>query len=292
VFLNTVEDITDSFARTGTPMSATMPFSQTTPGDTAVLTAVVGAVRDAGRRLLGRYSADARPLDRAGLLAAIEENERTSADDLRVALAAARPAAGWVTEETETAELPPGEWWAVDAVEGNVNHVHGLPEWCVSATLLRDNVPVLTAVYQPVADVVHSAIRGGGAFADGRRLRVSAKSDLGVAIATTGQAEAGQHETYRRIGDAITAMLGRTLLVRATVPSTFPMLLVAAGHADLFWQYRPTLPGVAAGALLVAEAGGLVTDLAGAPWRPGSADIIASAPALHAGALDVLSTVD
>jgi myo-inositol-1(or 4)-monophosphatase len=275
-------------------MSATMPFSRTVPGaeDAVVLTAVVGAVRDAGRRLLDGYSADARPLDRAGLLAAIEENERTSADDLRVALAAARPAASWVTEETETAQLPPGEWWAVDAVEGNVNHVHGLPEWCVSATLLRDNVPVLTAVYQPVADVVHSAIRGGGAFADGRRLRVSAKSDLGVAIATTGQAEAGQHETYRRIGEAITAMLGRTLLVRATVPSTFPMLLVAAGHADLFWQYRPTLPGVAAGALLVAEAGGLVTDLAGASWRPGSADIIASAPALHAGALDILSTVD
>jgi myo-inositol-1(or 4)-monophosphatase len=107
----------------------------------------------------------------------------------------------------------------------------------------------------------------GGAFADGRRLRVSAKSDLGVAIATTGQAEAGQRETYRRIGDAITAMLDRTLLVRATVPSTFPMLLVT-------------------------EAGGLVTDLAGAPWRPGSADILASAPALHAGALATLSTVD
>jgi myo-inositol-1(or 4)-monophosphatase len=250
-------------------MSATMPFSQTVPGaeDAAVLTAVVGAVRDAGRRLLDGYSVDARPLDRAGLLAAIEENERTSAGDLRVALAAARPEAGWVTEETETAELPPGEWWAVDAVEGNVNHVHGLPEWCVSATLLRDNVPVLTAVYQPVADIVHRAIRGGGAFADGRRLRVSAKSDLGAAIATTGQAEAGQHETYRRIGESITAMLGRTLLVRATVPSTFPMLLVAG-------------------------AGGLVTDLAGVPWRPGSADILAGAPALHADALDVLSTVD
>jgi myo-inositol-1(or 4)-monophosphatase len=197
-----------------------------------------------------------------------------------------------VTPDLETTELPPGEWWAVDAVEGNVNHVHGLPEWCVSATLLRDDVPVLTVVHQPVGDVVHSAIRGAGAFADGRRLRVSAKSDLGVAIATTGQAEAGQRDTYRRIGDSITTMLGEALLVRATVPSTFPMLLVASGHTDLFWQYRPTLPGVAAGALLVAEAGGVVTDLGGAPWRPGSAGILAGAPALHTAALAALSTVN
>jgi myo-inositol-1(or 4)-monophosphatase len=273
-------------------MSTTTPFPQTGTEDAALLTAVVDAVRDAGRRLLARYSTDSRPADRAGLLAAIEENEKNSIDDLRLALAAARPEARWVTGEWETAELPPGEWWAVDAVEGNVNHVHGLPEWCVSATLLRDGVPVLTAVHQPVGDVVHSAVRGGGAFAGGRRLRVSAKADLGVAIATTGQAEAGQRETYRRIGESITAMLGSALLVRATVPSTFPLLLVAAGHADLFWQYRPTLPGVAAGALLVTEAGGLVTDLAGAPWRPGSTGILATAPALQAAALATLSTVD
>jgi myo-inositol-1(or 4)-monophosphatase len=279
--LPTVEDTTPS------PDRNAMPRQE----DTTVLPAVVAAVRAAGRRLLARYSADARPADRAGLLAALEANEQDSIDGLRVALAAARPGAGWVTAETETTALPPGEWWSVDAVEGNVNHVHGLPEWCVSATLLRDGAPVLTAVHQPVGDVVHHAVRGGGAFAGDRRLRVSAKSDLGVAIATTGQAEAGQRDTYRRIGGSITAMLGSALLVRATVPSTFPLLLVAAGHADVFWQYRPTLPGVAAGALLVGEAGGVVTDLAGAPWRPGGDGILASAPALHRAALATLSTV-
>lgn len=277
-------------------MSAATPSPQTATGvgaeDAAVLTAVVEAVREAGHRLLARYSTHARPSDRAGLYAALEENEKNSIDDLHLALATVRPDARWVTPELETAELPPGEWWAVDAVEGNVNHVHGLPEWCVSATLIRDNVPVVAAVHQPVGNVLHHAVRGGGAYANGRRLQVSAKSDLAVAIATTGQAEAGQHETYRRIGDSITAMLGDALLVRATVPSTFPMLLVAAGHADIFWQYRPTLPGVAAGALLVTEAGGTVTDLGGEPWRAGGADILAGAPGLHTAALATLSTVN
>lgn len=72
--------------------------------------------------------------------------------------------------------------------------------------------------------------------------------DVGVrSVVGTGQADAGQADTYRRIGDSITVMLHAALMVRAEVPSTFPALLVAAGHNDAFWQYPPNLPGVAAG---------------------------------------------
>ena len=213
------------------------------------------------------------------------------ADGLRPALSALRPGAQWVEEEHETRALPPGEWWTVDEVEGNVNHVHGLSEWCVSATLLRDNVPVLTAVYQPVGELTYTAVRGAGAWLNGRPLRASAKKDLSAAIVTTGQAEADQERTYQRIGESITAMLSTALLVRASVPSTFPMLCVATGQFDVFWQYEPVLPGVAAGVLLVTEAGGVVSDVRGQPWRPGSPDILVAAQALHSASVDVLSRV-
>ncbi len=261
------------------------------PEDAELLTSITGAVRAAGDRLLARYASGARPADRDELLGAIVDNESVSADPLRSALTATRPAACWATEDQDFTELPAGEWWAVDAVEGNVNLVHGSPEWYVNTTLLRDREPVAAVVYQPVGNVLYTAIRGGGAFADGEPMHVSAKSDLGVAIATTGQAEAGQSATYGRIGASITAMLEHTLLVRATVPSTTPLLAVAAGHADLFWQYRSSLAGVAAGVLFVTEAGGVVTDLAGAPWHPGSTGILASTPDLHRAALETLSTV-
>jgi myo-inositol-1(or 4)-monophosphatase len=69
------------------------------------------------------------------------------------------------------------------------------------------------------------------------------------------------------------------------------MLQVAAGQADIFWQYEPTLPGVAAGVLLVTEAGGLVSDTNGKPWGPGSVDIVVSTPGLHAAAVDVRAAV-
>ncbi|GHO90217.1 inositol phosphatase [Reticulibacter mediterranei] len=263
----------------------------TDANDALLLEKVIDAVHDAGKRLLAIYSPDARPANWNEILEAGRRNEEASLDGLRAALEAARPQAQWVDDDQETVLLPSGEWWAVDAAEGSVNHVHGLSEWCVSATLLRDNTPVLAAVYQPIGDLTYTAIRGGGAYLNGRPLRTSTKSDLAVAIVTTGQAEAGQAETYRRFGDAITVMLGHALLVRATVPSTFPLFLIASGHYDVFWQYEPVLPGIAAGALFITEAGGIVSDIHGHPWRPGSPDFLAASPKLHAAAVEVLSTV-
>jgi len=272
-------------------MTTTRTPSADTADGLALMSAVVDAVHEAGGRLLATYSPDARPVGRSDIVAAGRRNEDVSLHALRQALTATRPGAGWVEDDQETTALPPGEWWAVDAVEGNVNHVHGMAEWCVSVTLLRDGVPVLTAVYQPVGNLTYTAVRGGGAFLNGRPLHTSAKTTLDVAIVATGQAEAGQVDTYRRLGDSITAMLGKALLVRATVPSTFPLLLLASGQNDMFWQYEPVLPGVAAGILLVTEAGGTASTVDGSPWHPGSSDVLVSTAALHQAAVDVLSTV-
>lgn len=257
--------------------------------DAQVLAAVVEVTRQAGLRLLTHYDPAARPGSRAEMVAAGRRNEDSSLDGLREALESARPGAGWVAEDQETVPLPPGEWWTVDAVEGNVNHVHGLPAWCVTVTLLRDQAPVLAAVYQPVGDLTYTAVAGGGAFLNGQRLHTSAKTDLDAAITVTGQAETGQDDTYRRIGDSVTAMLARALMVRAAVPSTFPLLLVATGQNDVFWQYQPVLPGIAAGILLASEAGGTVSRVDGSPWAPGSNDVLVAAPALHAAAVEVLT---
>jgi len=259
--------------------------------DSGLLSAVVRATEEAGRALEARYSASARPADRVEMFRAGTADSEVSLAVLRPALTALRPGARWLPQEYETTALPAGEWWVVDEVEGNVNHVHGLPEWAVSVALVRDGEPVLAVVRQPVGDLTYTALRGSGAQLNGAALRVSAKSELDAAIVDTGQAEADQQGTYERIGRSVTAMLHRALLVRASVPSTFPMLLVAAGHHDVFWQYEPTLPGVAAGALMITEAGGVVTRVDGAPWFPGSDTVLACAPGLHASAVQVLAPI-
>lgn len=262
----------------------------TSPRTADLLPAVVDIAVAAGEGLAATFSTGNRVQGRDELIAAVRRNEDASAPGLRDALAALRPTAVWLEDENQTRALPPGEFWAVDAVEGNVNHVHGLGDWCVSITLVRDGDPVLAVVRQPVGDRTYTALKGGGATLNGVPLAVSAKSDLRVAIAATGQAEAGQAETYGRLGRSITAMLKVALLVRASVPSTFPLLLLASGQHDLFWQYEPTLPGVAAGILLVTEAGGVVSRLDGTPWAPGSSDVLVATPALHRAAVDVLAT--
>jgi myo-inositol-1(or 4)-monophosphatase len=245
----------------------------------------------AGDRLLATWSPDARPASRDELMAAAARNEEASAAGLREALAALRPQARWLEEEHETGALPGGEWWVVDNAEGSVNHVHGMPEWGVSVALVVDGVPALGVFRQPVAGLTYTALRGNGAHENGRRLTVSQKSGLDLAIVGTGQAEAGQAGTYARIGRSVTALLGKAFLVRATVPSTFPMLLVAGGHTDAFWQYQPVLPGIALGIVLVTEAGGIVSAADGAPWTPASDSVLVAAPGVHAAAAQALGEV-
>lgn|GEM_PF-402263 len=271
-----------------TPESATRAVAD----DEALLSAVVAAVQAAGAHLLGRFSADSRPAERDEIVAAIYANDAASLGLLRDALAKARPGAGWVEDEEGSGTLPPGEWWITDPVEGNINHIHGMPDWGVTATLVRDNVPVLTVVALPMTGNTYTAVRGGGAYLDGRRLHPSAKRDLGAALVGTGQATPGEdNDTHRRIGQSVTAMLGAALVVRVSVPATLQLIQVAAGRMDVFWQFSQVRSGLLAGALLVEEAGGTITDIHGHPWSLTSDDFLATAPGLHAAAAEVLSAI-
>jgi len=178
----------------------------------------------------------------------------------------------------------------VDPVEGNINLVHGLPDWAVTVTLVRDDEPVLTVVHLPLTGETYTAVRGGGAHLNNKRLRASSKTDARAALVGTGQARHGEGaEAHRRLGAAVTAMLGTALVVRVSVPATLQLIHVAAGRMDAFWQHSNVRVGLLGGALLVTEAGGTVTDTRGELWTLFSPTFLASAPALHAAAVAVLS---
>ena len=255
-----------------------------------LLPSVIAAVEAAGRTLLARYSPEARPDDAISLLDAIAANDAAVTSQLRAALLAARPGSLWVEDEEEGGLLPDGEWWVADPAEGNVNHIHGRDGWGVTATLVRDGAPVLAVAVLPVTGAIYTAIRGGGAFLNGRPIHASRKIELHASILGTGQARPGEDaETYTRIGRSVTTMLGGALLVRMSVPATLELVEVATGRIDGFWQHSQVRSGLAAGALLVAEAGGTVTDLQGRPWTFASADFLAAAPGIHADAVACLA---
>ncbi|MEU0789444.1 inositol monophosphatase family protein [Amycolatopsis sp. NPDC005961] len=253
---------------------------------TNVLEAAVQAAEKAGQALLVAFDPARRPADRAAMYELGTRLEATSTAIVREALDGVAPEVGWWDEDETGRVVPAGRWWVVDGTEGAVNHVHGLPEWGVTITLVTDGQPELTVVRQPIGDLTYTAVRGEGAFLNGQRLHVSAKTDLADAAVTASQAGSSP-EVYTRFADAFVAMASKALLVRNTIPTTFPLLGLAAGQYDVFWQYEPDLPGSAAGALLAAEAGAVVTDLTGSPWDVNSADILVAAPGLHAAALAV-----
>ncbi|MFE9809353.1 inositol monophosphatase family protein [Streptomyces sp. NPDC005548] len=261
-----------------------------TASDAYLLEQTAIAVGAAGSVLRERFGGVVRYRTRDELMRALAANDDAALDVLRPRLERLRPEARWVEEELAGGALPSGEWWVVDPAEGNVNHLNGLPEWGVTATLVRDNQPVLTAVHLPLTGETYTALAGGGAYLDGRPLHVSETTDLGLSLVATSQARPDEDEAItRRIGSSITAMLIDALVVRTSVPATLHLLNVAAGRIDAFWQFAGARADLLPGALLVAEAGGRISDAEGRPWTPASESLLAAAPGVHSATVATLS---
>ncbi|GAB2587331.1 inositol phosphatase [Paractinoplanes abujensis] len=249
-----------------------------------LLTTTVAAVREAGARLLDRYSTASRPADLPDLLAALRANDTAVTEVLRPALSHAP----WESDEHATGPIAGGDRWVVDPVGGNVNTVHGMTDWNIGVSLVRDGQPVLAVLYSPPANEMFTATAGGGAFLNGAPLRVSAKTDLAAALVGTGQAKPGfSAQAAERAGASITAMLQKALYVRMSVPVGHQLAQVAAGRMDAHWQYDNVRSHIGP-VLLVQEAGGIVTDLDGKPWDITSPAYVAAAPGVHAATLTVV----
>ena len=257
--------------------------------DRELLAATATAVRHAGTRMLRRYSPGSRQAGLTDLLTNLHDNDTAVAETLRPALAEIRPEARWLDDEHGSGPLPAGEWWLVDPVGGNVNAVHGMPDWNIGVSLVRDGRPVLAVVCFPVPDETFTALEGGGTFLDGVPVRVSGKTSLDGALAGTGQAQPGQDAALLdRMGASFAAMAKEALHVRISVPVSQQLAQVAAGRLDLHWQLD-NVRSHAAGVLLVQEAGGVVTDFDGDPWKLTSRSYLAAAPGVHAAALAALT---
>ncbi|MFJ1959060.1 inositol monophosphatase family protein [Streptomyces microflavus] len=255
-----------------------------------VLDQAVTAVTAGGELLQKRYSESSRPGDLDEIVRAIHANDDAVLALIKEPLLTARPGSHWVEDELASGLLPEGEWWVVDTAEGNINHIHGMSEWGVTATLVRDSVPLLTVVHLPLTGDTYTALQSGGAFLNAEPLHSSAKTDLRAALVGTGQAKPGEdEESLRHMGASVTAMLLKALVVRVSVPATMQLIQVASGRMDAFWQFSDVRSGLLPGALLVSEAGGSVTDTRGEPWSLGSSGFLACAPGLHTQTVKVLS---
>lgn len=170
--------------------------------------------------------------------------------------------------------------WVIDPLDGTTNYAHGFPWFCVSIALEIDGEVRLGVVYQPVLDELFTAVRGEGAFLNGRRLRVSGRQPLKQCLVATGFPYDRTPDNENNFANFFTFQFAARAVRRAG-SAALDLAYVAAGRLDGYWELKLKPWDVAAGQLLVREAGGVVTNHAGAPYSIYDHRILAATPQVH-----------
>jgi myo-inositol-1(or 4)-monophosphatase len=212
----------------------------------------------------------------------VTQADLKSEKTLRAELSRARPGFGFLMEESGASEgSDPRHRWIVDPLDGTTNFLHGIPMFCISIGLERDGEIVAGVIYEPVRDEMFWAEKGQGAYVNDRRLRVSARRSLAESVIATGipsiRAKV-EHEIYLR---TLRAVMAAAVGVRRCGAAALDLAYLAAGRYDGYWEWGLNAWDIAAGNLIVREAGGYVTDLAGADGSMASGNVLAGNPYIH-----------
>jgi myo-inositol-1(or 4)-monophosphatase len=201
----------------------------------------------------------------------------TKAEEIiKEVLMEARPAYGWLAEEGGEDKGADGmHRWIVDPLDGTTNFLHGLPHWAISIALERKGEIIAGVVYDPTKDEMFTSEKGAGAWMNDRRLRVSGRRELIEMIFATGVPFAGSPTLPKTLKELATLM-PRCAGVRRWGAAALDLAYVAAGRYDGFWERGIQPWDVAAGSLLVREAGGMIGSLDGAEDPIAEGKIVAS----------------
>ena len=189
-----------------------------------------------------------------------------------------------------SSSIPPGPCWVFDPIDGTTNYAHGLPIFCASAALEMGGVAEVGAIFDPTRDELFTAERGRGAFLNGEPIQVSDTARLVDAMVVTGF----PYDVHARVDELMAlfgGFLGRARAVRRLGSAAIDLCYVAAGRMDGFWEADLKAWDIAAGALIVAEAGGRVTLMDGSAFQSRRHHILATNGHLHEAMLQVIRDV-
>jgi myo-inositol-1(or 4)-monophosphatase len=272
-----------------------MTDSAVSPREAAALTALAVRAADAAAAVIR----EAAPRRRDIVWQSKSAFDFVSEVDLAAeaaALAVLRPAlpeADVLAEETATSlddqARDRGLTVVIDPLDGTTNFLHGVPEYAVSIGILVDGLPTSAVVHHVPRGAVYTATAGGGAWCGDERLRVSAITDPARALVGTGFPFKDPADIAPYHAEMAAVMVS-TAGLRRPGAASIDLAWVAAGHFDDLWEPVLAPWDVAAGILLVREAGGVVTDYDGRPSTAAHAPIVAGNPALQAWLLDTLGS--
>jgi myo-inositol-1(or 4)-monophosphatase len=217
----------------------------------------------------------------------VTQVDKAAEDAIIDIVRAAYPDHGFLAEESGESKPGAETVWIIDPLDGTTNFIHGFPQYAVSIGVQHRGAMTHAVVYDPVKNELFTASKGSGAFLNDKRLRVTKCLKLGAALVGTGF-PFKEMERMDRYLKQLRRIMSTSSGVRRAGAAALDLAYVASGRLDAFWELGLSPWDMAAGALLVQEAGGLVGDLQGEQTWLASGDIIAATPKVFPALVDLL----
>ena len=253
-----------------------------------VLELAVGLAREAGAIQRERYETELTVRTKSASIDLVTDVDHACEKLIVESIQSERPKDAILAEEGGGVDRPDAAWrWIIDPLDGTTNYAHGYPRFCVSIGVEFEKEASVAVVYDPLLDELYTAARGRGATRNGQPISVSEESDLGAALVATGFAYDVRRSPEDNL-DHFARFVKTVRAIRRDGSAALDLCYVAAGRLDGFWELKLHPWDVAAGNLIVSEAGGRVSDLAGGPALRSGRETVASNGHLHAAILELL----
>lgn len=258
------------------------------PAGMHFLETAIEIAREAGV-LVANYHLRQVPFETKGEFDLVTEADRASEKLIVERLRSHFPSHAIIAEEGGGVENASEYRWYIDPVDGTTNFAHGFPAFCISIGLERGDEIIAGVIYNPISGELFTAERGTGAFLNHHRIHVSTTARLSNSLASTGFPSRKRHHNINIHFYYQLAMASHG--VRRTGSAALDLAFVAAGRLDFYWEFGLKPWDMAAGALLVQEAGGRISDMKGGALSMASDSILADNGALHDEVLSAFADI-
>ncbi len=244
------------------------------------------AAREAGDVLVAQLDQE-RTIEHKGEIDLVTDMDHWAESLILERLRAACPDHDIVSEESEIEMIGSAFRWIIDPLDGTTNYAHRFPVFCVSIGLQHEGQMLLGCVYDPTRQELFSAVRGGGAFLNDVPIHTSTATSLNTSLLATGFPYDRRDHADAYL-DLFKAFMVRTQAIRRCGAAALDLCYVACGRVDGFWELKLQPWDIAAGSIIIEEAGGQISNFSGEPVQLSDLQIAASNGRLHQELIEVL----
>jgi myo-inositol-1(or 4)-monophosphatase len=239
----------------------------------------VNLARDAGNLLKEKFNSK-HEVHYKGEINLVTEADKMSEDLIIAAINSSFPDHGILSEESPAQNSSAKLRWIIDPLDGTTNYAHGYPVFCVSIALENEGVIVLGVIYDPLREDMFVAVRGSGAYLNGKKLKVSPTATLSRSLLATGFPYDIRMSKDNNL-NYFNLMAVEAQAIRRAGAAALDIAYLAAGRFDGFWELKLMPWDVAAGCLMVEESGGVISDMSGGQWDISSPNVLVSNGLIH-----------